>query len=81
MSSTTVPVTLELSEDTYQNLLTVVANCNDSNARRAGFTSHGNLDVARLRTMLANDAAMTNSRPGSWEGSGMQHVLNCHGYA
>lgn len=75
-----VPVTLQLSEDVYTNLLTVVKNCNLSHQERDGANTHGQLDVPRLLAMLAEDAAMTNSRPGSWEGSNMQQVLDSHGY-
>jgi|GEM_PF-3175001 len=43
-------------------------------------TTHGSMTVPTLLAMLAEDAAMTNSRPGSWEGSSMQQVLDSHGY-
>lgn len=75
-----VLVMLPLAASTYQELLEVVESCNLANKKREGCTSHGKLDVEGLITMLAEDAAMTNSRPGSWEGANMQHVLNCHGY-
>lgn len=29
---------------------------------------------------LANDLGMTNSHPGSWEGSNMQRVIDGHGW-
>lgn len=77
----TIKVTLDLRDDVYQNLLTVVKNCNLAHQGSDGATTHGELDVPRLLTMLAEDAAMTNSRPGSWEGVNMQQVLDSHGYA
>ena len=45
-----------------------------------GATTHGALDVKALLAMLAEDAAMTHSRPSSWEGSSMLQVLASHGY-
>lgn len=75
-----IPVTLHLSEDVVRNLFVVVANCNGENERNEGCTSHGELDIRSLLQMLAEDAAMTNSRPGSWEGANMQQVLDSHGY-
>jgi len=38
------------------------------------------LTVPRLLATLAEDAAMINNRPGSWDGSNMQHMLDSHGY-
>jgi hypothetical protein len=73
-------VMLHLTSSTYQHLQAVVENCNLSNKNRRGSTTHGKLDVAGLLAMLAEDAAMTNSRPGSWEGANMEQVLACHGY-
>jgi hypothetical protein len=43
-------------------------------------TTHGKLSVSSLLAMLAEDAAMMNTRPGSWEGANMQHVFDSHGY-
>lgn len=79
--SKTHKVTLELPEETYRDLRAVVAACNFADKQRAGFTTHGKLDVDRLLLMLAEDAAMTYSRPGSWEGANMQQVLDSHGYS
>lgn len=74
----TIPVVVD--SDTYENLQTVVKNCNLADTDSEGMTSHGQLDIPGLLAMLAQDAAMTNSRPGSWEGSNMQQVLDSHGY-
>lgn len=79
-ASETIPVTLHLSDEVIQNLFTVARNCTVSHQANDGFTSHGELDITGLLTMLAQDAAMTNSRPGSWEGANMQNVLTSHGY-
>jgi hypothetical protein len=73
-------VTLCIPQAVYDDLVVVAANCNAAHKASGGFTSHGELDVAGLLLMLAQDAAATNSRPGSWEGSNMQQVLDAHGY-
>lgn len=73
-------VPVKLAGDTHANLLTVVKNCNQSHKDSNGENTHGELDISGLLAMLAEDAAMTNSRPGSWEGSNMQQVLDSHGY-
>jgi hypothetical protein len=73
-------VTLQIPQDVYDDLMAVAASCTRSHKASGGFTSHGELDVPGLLMMLAQDAAMTNSRPGSWEGSNMQQVLDAHGY-
>lgn len=79
---TNAPVAIALAFDkgTYANLLAVVASCNLAEANSKGATTHGKLDVPKLLSMLAEDAAMTNTRPGSWEGANMQQVLDSHGY-
>jgi len=73
-------VTLQIPQAIYDDIVVVAANCTQIHKTNGGFTSHGELDVAGLLLMLAQDAAMTNSRPGSWEGSNMQQVLDAHGY-
>lgn len=75
-----VAVAIGLSEDVYNDLLAVVAHCNRADDENSGATTHGKLDIPKLITMLAEDAAMTNSRPGSWEGANLQQVLDSHGY-
>lgn len=80
MSTTLVPVVLQIPEATHNALQEVVDNCNRINKKRGSCTSHGELDIPGLLMMLAQDAAMTVSRPGSWEGSNMQQVLDSHGY-
>lgn len=75
-----VAIALAFGQEDYTNLLTVVATCNLAEINRQGATTHGKLDVPKLLVMLAEDAAMTNTRPGSWEAANMQQVLDSHGY-
>ncbi|XYJ11790.1 hypothetical protein ACSUZJ_07315 [Telluria sp. B2] len=74
-------VTIQLDDETYKDLLAVVDACNFAHTQRGGGNTHGKLDVPRLLLMLAEDAAMTKTRPGSWEGANMQRVLDSHGYS
>lgn len=62
------------------NLRALAVRCTDEHRRQKGFTSHGELTVSKLLAMLAEDAAMVISRPGSWEGSNMAQVFQSHGY-
>ncbi|SAL05464.1 hypothetical protein AWB81_07172 [Caballeronia arationis] len=75
-----VKIELELSDEMHANLREVVARCNASHRDRDGANTHGQLSVKTLLTMLTEDAALTHSRPGSWEGANMQQVLDSHGY-
>lgn len=75
-----VAVAVALDQETYNNLLVVVESCNRADHDNNGATTHRKLDVPKLLTLLAEDAAMTNTRPGSWEGANMQQVLDSHGY-
>jgi hypothetical protein len=78
--SAPVAIAIALGQETYDNLLVVVESCNRAHDDNKGATTHGKLNVPKLLTMFAEDAAMTNSRPGSWEGANMQQVLDSHGY-
>ncbi len=78
--STKRRVTIEMDVETYDNLVAVVDACNFAHTQNDGFNTHGKLNVRRLLLMLAEDAAMTYTRPGSWEGANMQQVLDSHGY-
>lgn len=80
VESAPVAIAVAVSAETYKNLLEVVKSCNRSHKSNDGANSHGPLTVSGLLAMLAEDAAMTNSRPGSWEGANMQNVLDSHGY-
>jgi hypothetical protein len=75
-----VAIAIALTQQIYTDLLTVVDNCNLADENRNGATTHGKLDVSSFLGMLAEDAAMTNTRPGSWEAANLQQVLDSHGY-
>lgn len=78
--SAPVAVAIALSRDVYTTLLAVVESCNRAHENNKGATTHGRLDIPNLLGMLAEDAAMTDTRPGSWEGANLQQVLDSHGY-
>ena len=61
-------------------LETLAQRCTAIDQQRGGATTHGPLIVTDLLTMLAEDCAMTLTRPGSWEGANMARVLAGHGY-
>lgn len=73
-------ILIRVSENTANNLNELVELCNRENSRRDGCTSHGALSLSRLMSMLAEDAAMVITRPGSWEGANMAQVFSSHGY-
>ncbi len=73
-------ITIEVPKETSQALDTLVRNENEYMAGNDGFCSHGYLTVEKLLEMLAEDAGMVETRPGSWEGAGMAEVLARHGY-
>jgi hypothetical protein len=74
-------ITIMLDQDTAESLEKLALACSAVHQAREGFTSHGPLTPASLLQMLAEDAGMVMSRPGSWEGSNMAEVLCSHGYA
>lgn len=73
-------IMIQVSEETAQSLAVLATRCTRANKRCDGFTSHGVLSVSAMMAMLAEDAAMVISRPGSWEGSNMAQVFSSHGY-
>jgi len=73
-------VAIEITEKPTANLAELVKLCTEVDAERDGATTHGPLTVERLLVMLAEDAGMVISRPGSWEGLNMATVLSSHGY-
>lgn len=73
-------ITIEISEETEQALKTLVQNANEHVDRNEDYCSHGKLTTKTLLTMLAEDAAQVETRPGSWEGTNMATVLSSHGY-
>lgn len=72
--------TIEVDDETAARLEELATLCSATDTDRNGATSHGQLTVPRLLRMLAQDAAMTLTRPGSWEGANMARVLSGHGY-
>lgn len=72
--------TIEVSDDTAARLAELAKLCTAADKERGGATTHGELTVSGLLAMLADDAAMVLTRPGSWEGSNMATVLTSHGY-
>ena len=73
-------ITIQVSDEIADCLAVLASACTRQNKRRDGATTHGPLDVSALMTMLAEDAGMVVSRPGSWEGSNMAQVFQSHGY-
>jgi hypothetical protein len=71
---------IQVTKETAADLHTLAKRCTQAHEYREGFTSHGELTIAGLLAMLAEDAGMVISRPGSWEGSNMAKVLQSHGY-
>jgi len=73
-------ITLELDDHTADLLIELAAQCTAIDKAREGATTHGALSVEDLLAMLANDCALMQTRPGSWEGSNMATVFASHGY-
>ena len=73
-------ISIAIDDRTAAALDELVGWCNKANKAADGCTSHGKLTRARLLAMLAEDAGLVVSRPGSWEGAGMRAVFSSHGY-
>lgn len=73
-------ICIDVSDETAGTLARLANACNHAHDARDGFTTHGKLTPASLLAMLADDAAMVMTRPGSWEGNNMAQVLVSHGY-
>ncbi len=73
-------VVIDIAEDTIALLRDLARLCTQADQAREGATTHGPLTVPALVAMLAEDAAMIISRPGSWEGANMANVPSSHGY-
>jgi hypothetical protein len=73
-------ITIQVSEATAANLHELARRCTAAHDSSDGFTSHGPLTVSSLLAMLAEDAGMVVTRPGSWEGANMAQVFISHGY-
>lgn len=73
-------IQLEVSDAVAADLAELARRCTEADEQRGGATTHGPLAPADILTMLAEDAAMVVSRPGSWEAAGMVQHLASHGY-
>lgn len=71
---------IEVDNDTASALHELAGRCTRAHKHNGGYSSHGVLNVPSLLKMLADDAAMVITRPGSWEGANMALVLSSHGY-
>jgi len=76
----TVTLSLELPASLVATLKELAELCSEADTVSGGFTTHGPLTVERLLVMLAEDAGLSLTRPGSWEGANMAAVLSSHGY-
>jgi hypothetical protein len=66
--------TIDIPEDTARRIEEHIASA------KSDCNSHGPLTLQRLLDMVAEDVGLSVTRPGSWEGANMQHVLRAHGY-
>ena len=73
-------ITIEIPDDLASQLEKLAMLCSNADQARNGATTHGPLTVPDLLAMLAEDAGMILTRPGSWEGSNMETVFTSHGY-
>ena len=73
-------IQIDISTETARSIVELAERCTAADQERSGATTHGPLTVKALLAMLAEDAAMTITRPGSWEGANMATVLESHGY-
>ncbi len=72
---------VRLSRELHQTIRKILWDVNRSDqVRQDGACTHGVLTPEGLLEMLAQDVAMVETRPGSWEGAGMAQVLAAHGY-
>ena len=68
---------VEVDEASAVNLYELADRCTRASKNDGASTSHRALSVP---AMLAEDAAMVITRPGSWEGANMAQVFSSHGY-
>ncbi|NOK48641.1 hypothetical protein GTH10_14920 [Burkholderia thailandensis] len=73
-------IAVTVSDKTAAELDELVRLLNGHHGSTDQYCSHGLLTRSRLLAMLAEDAGLVISRPGSWEGSNMAQVLSSHGY-
>lgn len=68
-------ITFDVPEATVETLRMVLARCTTDQS------THGALTLESMFEMLAEDVALTELRPGSWEGANMATVFQSHGYS
>ncbi len=73
-------ISVEVSDDLAARLDELANLCTQADQARGHATTHGALTASALLAILAEDAGMVISRPGSWEGANMKNVLDSHGY-
>ncbi len=73
-------IQIDISAETARSIAELAERCTTADQERAGATTHGPLTAKSLLEMLAEDAALVITRPGSWEGANMATVLESHGY-
>lgn len=73
-------ITIAISEATAEALIELAEACSEVDKARNGATTHGHMTPAKLLAMLAEDAGMVITRPGSWEASNLHQALVSHGY-
>ena len=73
-------ITIEIADDLADQLEKQAKLCTEADQARDDATTHDALTVPALLAMLAENASMVLTRPGSWEGSNMDTVFSSHGY-
>jgi hypothetical protein len=69
-----VKLTIEISQDTKEAIQCFLGR------QHGDANTHGPLTLRSLAEMLMHDVALSERRPGSWEGSKMGDLLSSHGY-
>ena len=72
-------ITIEISTSGALAIQSLVDRMNQHDNLECG-TRHGEMTMKKLITVLAEDAALVEWRPGSWEGANMAAVLQSQGY-
>jgi hypothetical protein len=73
-------ITVVLDQRATESLGKLALACSAAHQARKRFTSQGPLTPTSVLLMLAEDAGMVISRPGSWKGSNVAEVFCSHGY-
>lgn len=68
-------IIFDVPDSVAETLKTVAERCATEES------THGPLTIQEMFEMLAEDIAMTETRPGSWEASNMMQVFTSHGYS